>query len=368
MSLFFQQSAKFYNSLYRIPGLAPMLDWLKPRLILLIPRLRDFNASTRLSQNVRRELETHQRLLESFGQALAGLHDWSAEQSHARHSLEDRLAANEDRLAANENRLAANSEGLLARIQTLEGHLVGASGNAGIWSRLERIESAQHRSARQTEDRFQQLRERIEWVRSEMLFELRHVARIVSPTPAGHRSPTTEPLAPRILNPDKLASQQQAVRLNLGCGHLIDAERLNVDTRELPGVDLLADVADLPFDPGTLAEIHAAHLLEHFPEQYLRDRLLPYWHGLLRPDGELRLIVPDALAMLDAYREGRTTFADLRLVTFGGQDYDGDFHYTMFSPDSLKALLERGGFRSSELVTRARANGVCLEMEILARP
>jgi hypothetical protein len=53
-------------------------------------------------------------------------------------------------------------------------------------------------------------------------------------------------------------------------------------------------------------------------------------------------------------------------VTFGGQEYEGDFHFTMFTPSSLTTLVTRAGFADVTVVDRARPNGDCLEFELVA--
>jgi hypothetical protein len=87
----------------------------------------------------------------------------------------------------------------------------------------------------------------------------------------------------------------------------------------------------------------------------------------LRPGGTLRAVVPDATSMMEAWSAGAISFDDLREVTFGGQDYEGDFHLTMFSVDSLTGLLQRAGLGEVEVVATGRVNGMCLEMEVVAR-
>jgi hypothetical protein len=52
---------------------------------------------------------------------------------------------------------------------------------------------------------------------------------------------------------------------------------------------------------------------------------------------------------------------------YGGQEYEGDFHQTGFSPESLSALLDEAGFVGIDVVERGRPNGECLEFEIAAR-
>jgi hypothetical protein len=70
--------------------------------------------------------------------------------------------------------------------------------------------------------------------------------------------------------------------------------------------------------------------------------------------------------MIDQYKAGEISFENLRQVTYGGQEYEGDFHFTAFTPDSLRDLLIATGFDRVELLERARPNGDCLEFELLA--
>jgi predicted SAM-dependent methyltransferase len=172
-------------------------------------------------------------------------------------------------------------------------------------------------------------------------------------------------LAPRLLSPEKLL-RMPALRLNLGCGNKPIPEYLNVDERELDSVDLIADVRSVPFPAGTVAEIYAAHLIEHFTEPDLKLRVLPAWRALLGPGGVLHIVTPDAVGMIEAFTRGDYPFESLRTVTYGGQDYPGNFHYTMFSRESLRSILHEAGFIAGEYIALARPNGLCLEMELKA--
>jgi hypothetical protein len=78
-------------------------------------------------------------------------------------------------------------------------------------------------------------------------------------------------------------------------------------------------------------------------------------------------VVPDLDAMITQYRNGEIAFDDLRQVAYGGQEYEGDFHHTAFTPESMEALLLDAGFGEIELIERGRVNGACLEFELSAR-
>jgi predicted SAM-dependent methyltransferase len=201
----------------------------------------------------------------------------------------------------------------------------------------------------------------------ELAFEVaRHEGNEPAANPSTEMRVATR-LRPRLINVAKLMKMGTDVRLNVGCGPKPLPEYLNVDERELDGVDLIADVRWLPFRDGALSEIYAAHVVEHFTEGELRASVLPGWHRLLKAGGTLRVAVPDAEGMIQAYSRGDYTFENLKTVTYGGQDYPSNFHYTMFSRESLQALIREGGFTVSEYAAVARPNGLCLEMEIRAK-
>ncbi|TMC05694.1 MAG: hypothetical protein E6J41_21190 [Chloroflexi bacterium] len=210
------------------------------------------------------------------------------------------------------------------------------------------------------QDELGAIRDRLEFARNELMYEIRYGGR----EPGGAEAEVTEP---RIVKPDRLAERGDDVQLNLGCGHIPLPGFLNVDSRELGGVDIVADVHRLPFDPGTLTRIHSAHLLEHFPLEELRRTLLPYWTSLLRPGGRLTAVVPDAEAMISEFSAGRLSFEELRLVTFGQQEYDKDFHFNMFSRASIQDLLQQAGLQDVRVVASGRRNGICYEMEVEGR-
>lgn len=197
---------------------------------------------------------------------------------------------------------------------------------------------------------------RIEFVRKEMMYEFKY----------GLGSTSSFERPTRILSPEQLNSARSTgMKINLGCGHMPLQGYINVDQRELPGVDIIADVGTLPFENESVQEIFSAHVLEHFPQERLR-RLLPYWHSLLAPQGTFRAIVPDGETMLAGAADGSYPFEHFREVLFGGQEYDGDFHFNLLTPDSLKGYLQEAGFENIAVPARGRKNDICFEFEIVA--
>jgi predicted SAM-dependent methyltransferase len=262
--------------------------------------------------------------------------------------LADRLASTDQRFDVIRERLQEATRLLDQRIDAVRDKMEGASG----------IADQVHSALRDVG----YLLGRVEFVRRELMFEMRYGAT----APSGSNDKLRAEC--KILSPEKLGiSKTAGIRLNLGCGHVALEKYLNVDRRALPGVDIVAEIDDLPFSPGQVDEIFSAHVIEHFPQEQLRRNLLVYWRDLLKPGGDFRVVAPDAEGMMNAYFKGEYPFERLREVTFGGQDYNGDFHFNMLNTKSLTSLLLEAGFTDVKVIAENRENGGCKEFEVLAR-
>jgi len=164
----------------------------------------------------------------------------------------------------------------------------------------------------------------------------------------------------------KRALAPEGLSVNLGCGEKPCEGFINVDREELPGVDVVADVRCLPFEEGSLLQISSEHLVEHFRQQQLAQTIIPYWKKLLLDKGSLRIVCPNWQAMIDLLEKGEMPYESFKEITFGAQDYNGDDHFSMYTPETLTTLLKECGFPRVELVATDRMNGACPEMELLA--
>jgi predicted SAM-dependent methyltransferase len=231
--------------------------------------------------------------------------------------------------------------------------------------------ASQNAASRATERRLRALENavgdtgaRIEFVRREILLEQRYAAASPSPLPAPTDAGQT--VSTRVINEEKVRRMRGNLRLNVGAGHIVRPGYLNVDTRELPGIDIVADVRELPFDEAGVAEIYSSHVLEHFPVEELRRVVLPRWVSLLQDGGKLVAVVPDVETMIAERAAGRMSFEDFVLVMYGGQEYEGDFHFSGFSKEILTHLLEETGLEDVKVIEEGRRNDICYEMEIEA--
>ena len=137
------------------------------------------------------------------------------------------------------------------------------------------------------------------------------------------------------------------IKLNLGCGDVeLDGYR-NMDIKRGPG----EGAYPLLIDDGSVDEIRASHLLEHFP---MRDTLpvLAEWYRAIKPGGRIKIAVPDFDVIAKSYLDGDKINVTGYLM--GGQTDENDYHKNLFSFESLKAQLEHVGF---EKVNRWLSNG-----------
>ena len=75
-------------------------------------------------------------------------------------------------------------------------------------------------------------------------------------------------------------------------------------------------------------------------------------------------VVPDAEAMLTDYGTGQMSFDDLRVLTYGLQEYEGDFHFNIFSREGFETLFRDAGLTRLEWRFQGRKNGKCRDMEL----
>jgi len=189
------------------------------------------------------------------------------------------------------------------------------------------------------------------------------------------------------------------MRLNLGCGLDVKSGYTNVDFRQIPGVDVVADLSTFPwqFADGSADEILMLDFLEHLPYRQTALVLMECYR-ILKDDGSLVIQVPDGTQLTCAlsqqgrylcnrcgarmYREARddgdgsgygfsnyeqcpkceqpaddiSSAAMMRL--YGGQDYVGNFHQCCFTQRSLFRVAALCGFKDAQMeeVDHQRAN------------
>lgn len=144
-------------------------------------------------------------------------------------------------------------------------------------------------------------------------------------------------------------------RLNWGCGGYPVADWINSDLRPYPGVDLVCDIRKgLPLDSDSLDYAVSIHALPEVPYPDLLPTLSEL-RRVLRPEGTLRLGLPDMDRAIDAYLGKRPDYfliPDEDAHSLGGKLIVQMIWYghsrSIFTTDFVEELLMKAGFSRVE--------------------
>jgi predicted SAM-dependent methyltransferase len=135
------------------------------------------------------------------------------------------------------------------------------------------------------------------------------------------------------------------MKLHLGCFYKKIHGYINVDIRGDVNPDLIDDVFSLEkIEDNSIDVIYACHVLEHAKPIEAKKALFR-WHSILKPNGILRLAVPDLEAVFNYYLQ-TNNLSELKSFIYGSQKHAYDTHYTGWDFNSLKKDLEEQGFKN----------------------
>ena len=169
-------------------------------------------------------------------------------------------------------------------------------------------------------------------------------------------------------------------KLHLGCGTKHLEDYINIDIRYLPGVDEVNNIRFLRnYKENSVDEIYACHVLEHFGRWEYKE-VLKRWFEILKPEGKLRLAIPNFSAICNYYVKTGDLKSIMGLL-YGGQDYDENYHYITFDYHTLSNDLKSIGYKtmsewnteeysgddfSKSYLPHMDKNGILMSLNILA--
>lgn len=129
-----------------------------------------------------------------------------------------------------------------------------------------------------------------------------------------------------------------------------DAIRLDIGGDEVrPGWTIVdrkvgTEAYPLAYADNSVDEIEASHILEHFPERQKVD-VLRDWVRVLKPNGKIRVAVPDLAVMCRLWIEGKwdPSWPEFDRVVYGGQVDDNDFHKSAYHEADLRSAMQQAG-------------------------
>lgn len=136
------------------------------------------------------------------------------------------------------------------------------------------------------------------------------------------------------------------IKLHLGCGKKFMVGYKHIDLNDFEHLDYKHDIRSLPmFEDNSVDEIYFCHGVEYFDRVEIYE-VLKEWQRVLKPNGILRLALPDFQELAELYIETR----NLNLVAgqlFGRWELkDGTkfYHRTTYDFKTLKTVLLNVGF------------------------
>ena len=133
------------------------------------------------------------------------------------------------------------------------------------------------------------------------------------------------------------------MKLHIGCGEKHLPGYVHVDIIEREHIDYVSNAKDLSFlEEGSVSEIYACHVLEHFKRHEISG-VLKEWARVLQVEGVLRLAVPSFEAVVAEYLSSKNLDLLIGLL-YGGQNYDYNYHYQTYDFKRMRLLLETAGF------------------------
>jgi len=133
------------------------------------------------------------------------------------------------------------------------------------------------------------------------------------------------------------------MKLHIGTGTTYLPGWINVDVFSFVNADVYSNAMNLPYERESFDLIYSSHVLEHF-NRHMILAVLGHWRSLLRPEGILRLSVPDFKAICEYYSKTKS----LKPVTgllYGGQRHLLDVHRICFDKETLLSCLSSVGFQ-----------------------
>lgn len=151
--------------------------------------------------------------------------------------------------------------------------------------------------------------------------------------------------------------ETKEVRLNLGSNDFRYPDFINVDIRDVAGVDVVDDVRVLSkFNDNSVDRIIAEAILEHFaPDK--TQKILDVWVNKLKPGGKIEIMVPDGELIFSRYMDQKSGdqlkawkemlhpfFGNIALMReWHGEDMELYMHHTLFCKSMLEEQMKNCG-------------------------
>tara|TARA_B110000967_G_scaffold209987_2_gene269244 strand:+ start:6489 stop:7040 length:552 start_codon:yes stop_codon:yes gene_type:complete len=139
------------------------------------------------------------------------------------------------------------------------------------------------------------------------------------------------------------------MKLHLGCWHRNIPGFVHVDLCDMDHIDYQSRIDDLPmFDDNSVSLIYSSHSFEYF-DRFEASIALKEWYRILKPNGVLRLAVPNFDSLIKVYNTSGEIedilgplFGRMKIQTQSGEK--AIYHRTAYNFKGLSKILLENNF------------------------
>tara|TARA_B110000977_G_C11068987_1_gene488865 strand:- start:66 stop:710 length:645 start_codon:yes stop_codon:yes gene_type:complete len=144
--------------------------------------------------------------------------------------------------------------------------------------------------------------------------------------------------------PIYLDNKGLGLKVHLGSGEINLQGWINIDARKFKHTHIVDQDFELKeFTDESISEIYLCHVLEHFSfEDSLK--LLEKLNKKLSKGSVIRISVPDFSKLKMIYDE-TSNLEQIKYAIMGGQNYENDFHKSIYDFKILSELLNKANFK-----------------------
>ena len=142
---------------------------------------------------------------------------------------------------------------------------------------------------------------------------------------------------------------EKGLKIHLGPGDINLQGWVNIDARHFDHVHIVSDDMKLnEFNDNSVDEIYLCHVLEHISFEEAKS-FISQMHKKLKSNGILRIAVPSFDAIIDIYNNNKNNLEIVKYALMGGQDYEYNFHKSIYNFSELEGLFLKAGFNNIKL-------------------
>jgi len=141
-------------------------------------------------------------------------------------------------------------------------------------------------------------------------------------------------------------SASQGLKIHIGSGEINIQGWVNIDARDFSHVHIVSkEISFNEFTDGSIQEVYLCHILEHLSFLEL-ESVLHLINLKLKVGGVIRVSVPDFDKVIDIYQMENNNLDSVKHVLMGGQDYEFNFHKSVFNNLFLTNMLTQHNFNN----------------------